>query len=145
MSTEKKLQLPAAIAQVDALRRKNPYVFYVVLGSLSAVIAYFALASGSTKGTAVNVNVVIGQTYAINNPNVGDTLLVTQPGLLSSVDNSEDESRNVCLVSKGTKATVTEISGALGIPNLYVRVKPIEGSCAGKEGWTTKANLQPLQ
>lgn len=142
--SEKKIQLPAVIEQFDKLRKKNPYVVYAGLGAIAAILAYLILAKGSTKGIPVQIDVAVGQSYIVENPNVGDTLLVAQPGVLSSADSQEDESKNICVVPKGSKATVTEISGAMGIPNLYVKLQITDGSCAGKTGWTTKANLKPL-
>lgn len=121
------------------LRKKNPKVFYGGVAAILFIMFFLFTRGGGVESTKIPT-VTMGQTYELRNPNVGDVLLVATPGKLSSAEAKEEDSQNICVVKGGTRATVLEEAVVNYIP--YVKVKPIEGDCVDKTGWTSKVNIK---
>jgi len=98
---------------------------------------------GSSVKQAPAPTVQIGQTYTLTNPNVtggGGVLLLQAPGRMGATDPELREKEQVCVVQSGTPAKVTEETVVRYVK--YVKVEPLEGDCAGKQGWTITVNLK---
>lgn len=85
--------------------------------------------------------VSIGQTVTVQNPNIGNTILLAAPGAVGLADSDNDkDDMIVCRhVLSGTKAVVNEESVVNYIP--FVKITLSDGECAGKIGWMAKVNL----
>ncbi len=116
-------------------------IIYAIAGIVLLVLLYlmFSAGSDSTMSSQVNQTLNIGQSYSLNSPNRGDVLLVRTPGFGSREDESQ-ESENVCVVPSGTAATVEQETVINYMK--FVKVKPTEGDCVGKTGWTAKINIK---
>lgn len=132
------------VAMLTELREKNPKAFYGgIAGAVVLLLLILKLMGGGGVEQAKTVTVQVGQTYQLVNPNVtdgGDVLLFQAPGRMGATDPEIREKEKVCVVDAGTRAKVLEES----IINYvrYVKVEPMEGDCAGKQGWTSVVNLK---
>ncbi len=116
-------------------------IIYAIAGIILLVLLYLMFSAGSDSTVAPNVNQAlnIGQAYKLESTNGGELLLVRTPGFGSREDESKD-SDNVCVVPSGTPATVEQETVINYMK--FVKVKPSEGDCVGKTGWTAKINVK---
>lgn len=134
-----------AFAAILALREQNPPLFYGGLAAL--VVLVLLLFYMMTRGGEVEVKlptVQVGQEATLLNPNIasgGSVLLTEAPGQILSEDIKEREKQIVCTVEGGTRAKVIEKQKLNYVD--YVKVEPLSGECAGKQGWTSMVNVKP--
>jgi hypothetical protein len=119
--------------------RSNPKILYGGI-ALLVVIGVLLMSGGGEEQVTIKTTVTPGQTVVLQNPNVGNTLLMGVPGKLGSADDESEESQNICVVVAGTHALVEEETVVNYIP--FVKVKVLEGSCKDKSGWTSKVNIK---
>lgn len=124
---------------INDLRTGNPKVFYGTIGVIVVLFLLLFMGGGTGESPQIRAALATGETYSLVNPNGGAVLLVAVPGKFSSVEYREEDSQNVCAVKSGTKAVVQEETFQNFIH--YVKVKPSEGECQGKSGWTSKVNI----
>ncbi len=134
----------ALMEKLTALRQEKPALFY---GGIAGVLLVLFLVIKMFGGGGVEQLQVpaiqVGQTYKLVNPNVtggGDVLLFQAPGRMGATDPEIREKEKVCVVKAGTSAKVLEQSVVNYVK--YVKVEPVEGDCAGKQGWTSIVNLK---
>lgn len=135
------------VSLIGKLQKENPKVLY---GGIAVVVIglLFLMTSGTgTIGSVTSKQVTVGQSYTVANPNGpggrGDTMLVPIPGTIAAYDASEKISEESgCSVPAGARATVLDKASGYGVEGLYVKLRIEDGICAGKEGWTTIANLE---
>ncbi len=120
---------------------KNKNIMYAIAGVAAIAIIVMIMTSGSdaTVDPILKQSLTIGQTYTVDGANTGDILLVRTPGFGSREDESK-ESENVCVVKSNTPA-VLEQETVINYMH-FIKVKPTEGDCAGKSGWTAKINIK---
>ncbi len=132
--------------KLTALREEKPALFYGgIAGILLLLFLIFKMFGGSGVEQLKVPTIQVGQTYKLVNPNVtggGDVLLFQAPGRMGATDPEIREKEKVCVVSAGTPAKVLEQSVVNYVK--YVKVEPVEGDCAGKQGWTSIVNLKAL-
>lgn len=133
MSEENKIN---QVADIINTLKTNPKAMYAVAG-VAVVILFAFMTGGEGEKVVIKTTVSTGQTVTIHNPNVGDTVLWTVPGLGVS---DEEEEQMICLVKSGTTATVDEELTTNFIP--YIKLSVKDGDCAGKSGWTPKVNIK---
>lgn len=121
---------------------KNKKVIYGAIGAVALIIIFMIFSSGSDSKLSPNLTkaLTMGQTYTLDNPNHGGVLLVKVPGKFGSREDESKDSDNVCVVDGGTAAVVEEET----VINYmhFVKVKPQQGDCSGKSGWTSKINVK---
>ncbi len=117
----------------------SPKLLYGGIALLVLIVLWLMLRGGGEQ-IEIKTTVTPGQTVTLQNPNVGNTLLVAVPGKLGSADDESDDSQNVCVVPPGTQAVVEEETVVNYIP--FVKVKVLDGSCKDKNGWTSKVNIK---
>ncbi|HEB78249.1 MAG TPA: hypothetical protein ENI90_06970 [Methylothermaceae bacterium] len=136
---------PSALAEkLTALRQEKPMLFYGgIAGILLVLFLVIKMFGGGGVEQAKVPTIQVGQTYKLVNPNVtggGDVLLFQAPGRMGATDPEIREKEKVCVVKAGTPAKVLEQSVVNYVK--YVKVEPVEGDCAGKQGWTSIVNLK---
>ncbi len=123
--------------------KSNPKALAIAVGALALVI-FMVLKGGSDEGvTAAKVAAVsIGQKVTIQNPNIGNTILLAAPGAtgLADSDNDKDDMIVCKQVLSGTTGTLNEETTVNYIP--FAKVTLESGDCAGKTGWMPKVNLK---
>lgn len=140
--SEEKNSISGATGLVDTLK-SNPKAKYAAIGAAVLVALYLTMGgrSGDEGVTQIkSAAVSVGQTVTIQNPNVGNTILVPVPGRLGSADNEEDDTIVCRHVVAGTSATVEEENTVNYIT--FVKVTLKDGECAGKTGWLPKVNIK---
>jgi hypothetical protein len=137
--SEEKSTGPSGLAAIIDTLKNNPKALYAAGGAI--VVVFLAMTLGGNDGQIGEAKVApltIGQTIKIENPNIGNTVLVAVPKLGSS--DSEDDDTIICrVVAPGTSATVEEESTVNYIP--FVKVTLKDGECQGKTGWLPKVNV----
>lgn len=129
-------QIKGAIA---SLKRVDPKILGAC-GVIAIALILMMAGGGSQQSAQVQVKVAPGQNVVLQNPNIGNTLLVASPGQLSSADYDEKDSQNICEVAGGTPALVEEESVVNYIP--WVKVKVLDGPCKDRSGWAPKVNIK---
>ena len=140
MSSEEKPNTAAA-GLIETLKT-NPKALGAA--ALAVVLVLFLVLKGGDDGTKpANVAVIsIGQKVKVENPNVGNTILLAAPGAVGLADSDNDkDDMIVCRhVLSGTTATVDEESTVNYIP--FVKLTLNDGECTGKSGWLAKVNIK---
>jgi hypothetical protein len=130
-------------ASVIANLKSNPKASAIVVGVVALVLFLIFKGSGDEGVTAAKVvPASIGQKVTIQNPNIGNTILLAAPGAvgLADSDNDKDDMIICRQVLSGTTATFNEESTVNYIP--FAKVTLESGDCAGKTGWMPKVNLK---
>ena len=130
--------IPDLIQKIKTLKEHNPKALYG--GIITIVLTILIVNMLSSTGSKVKLQPLQpGQTYTLKNPNVGDSLLTSAPGL-SSAEYVGDDSINICVAKPGTPAKYLEET----VVDLltYIKVEPLQGECQGKSGWTSRMNVQ---
>ncbi len=145
-SKESKAGAGGAIGSILALREENPTLFYSSLAALIVLVLllFYMMTRGAGEVEYKPPAIQVGQEVTLQNPNVttgGKVLLIEAPGQILSEDVKEREKQVVCVVDGGTRARVLE-KQTLNMLE-YVKVEPVEGECAGKQGWTSLVNVKP--
>lgn len=119
---------------------KDPKV--ALIGGVAVVLLLvFFLMSGGGGEKKTAISFVDGQTYTLANPNQGNLILMAVPSLESSaIFEGKETDDSGCLVRPGTPAEYIQQT-MVGYIH-YVKVKPIEGKCEGREGWTASVNVK---
>jgi hypothetical protein len=139
MSEENNINNSAA-GLINTLKN-NPKALYAAAGAVVVVVLAMLMGGGDEGVTQLkSAAVAVGQSVTIQNPNVGNTILVPVPGKLGSADSEEDDSIICRHVVAGTKAVVEEESTVNYIAFAKVTLK--DGECAGKTGWLPKVNIK---
>jgi len=117
-------------------------ILYAIAGvvALIIVITIYNAGSDATLTPTLTQALSVGQSYTLENPNHGGVLLVKTPGKFGSREDESKDSENVCVVEGSTPAIVEQET----VVNYmhFVKVKPTQGECAGKSGWTSKINVK---
>ena len=134
-----------ALASILALRDQNPTLFYGGLAALFVLVLllFYMMTRGGEEEVKLPT-VQVGQEVTLQNPNIttgGQVLLTEAPGQIISEDVKEREKQVICTVEGGTRAKVLE-KQKLNLVD-YVKVEPLSGECAGKQGWTSMVNVKP--
>ena len=128
---------------VIANLKSNPKALAAVVGAV-ALVLFLVIKGGSDDGVtaAKIVPITIGQKVIIQNPNIGNTILLAAPGpvALADSDNDKDDMIICRQVVSGTDATFNEESTINYIT--FAKVTLDSGECAGKTGWMPKVNLK---
>ena len=126
---------------IDKLK-SNPKAL-AILGGAVALVLFLLIKGGRDEGvtSAKVAAVAIGQKVTIQNPNIGNTILLAAPGAvgLADSDNDQDDMIVCKQVASGTTGTFVEESTVNYIP--FAKVTLESGDCAGKTGWMPKVNL----
>lgn len=140
MSSENKPETAAA-GLVENLK-SNPKALAaaaVVLG----LAGFLLVKGGSDEGEkpAKVAAVAIGQKVTVQNPNIGNTILLAAPGAVGLADSDNDKDDMIICrnVLSGTTAVINEESTVNYIP--FVKITINDGECAGKTGWMAKVNV----
>jgi hypothetical protein len=127
---------------VIANLKSNPKAM-AILGGALALVLFLVFKGGSDQGVtqAKVTSVTIGQKVTIQNPNIGNTILLAAPGAvgLADSDNDKDDMIVCKQVVSGTTGTFNEETTVNYIP--FAKVTLESGECAGKTGWMPKVNL----
>ena len=127
---------------VIANLKSNPKAM-AILGGALALVLFLVFKGGSDQGVtqAKVASVTIGQKVTIQNPNIGNTILLAAPGAvgLADSDNDKDDMIVCKQVVSGTTGTFNEETTVNYIP--FAKVTLESGECAGKTGWMPKVNL----
>jgi len=133
----------SGLAGVIANLKSNPKALAIAGGVLALVLFLIFKGSGDEGVTAAKVvPVTIGQKVTIQNPNVGNTILLAAPSPVGLADSENDkDDMIVCKqVLSGTTATLNEETTINYIP--FAKVTLESGDCLGKTGWMPKVNLK---
>ncbi len=139
MSSENKPN--AALAGVIETLKTNPKALAAV-GVAVFLVLFLLLKSGDQGVKPAKVAAIsIGQTVTIQNPNIGNTILLSAPGAVGLADSDNDkDDMIVCRhVVSGSTATFNEETTVNYIP--FVKLTLNDGECAGKTGWMAKVNI----
>jgi len=141
MSSENKPDTAAAAGLIDNLK-SNPKA----LAAAAVVVGlglFLMLKGGSNEGEkpAKVAAVAIGQKVTVQNPNIGNTILLAAPGAVGLADSDNDQDDMIICrhVTSGTTAVVNEESTVNYIP--FVKITLSDGECTGKTGWMAKVNV----
>jgi hypothetical protein len=111
--------------------------------AVAVLLVLFLVLKGTDDGSkSADVAVIsIGQKVTVQNPNIGNTILLAAPGAVGLADSDNDkDDMIVCRhVVSGTSATVNEESTVNYIP--FVKLTLNDGECTGKTGWMAKVNI----
>ncbi len=133
----------SGLAGVIANLKSNPKALAIAGGVLALVLFLIFKGSGDEGVTAAKVvPVSIGQKVTIQNPNVGNTILLAEPGAVGLADSESDQDDMIVCkqVLSGTTATLNEETTVNYIP--FAKVTLESGDCLGKTGWMPKVNLK---
>ncbi|MEI7869487.1 MAG: hypothetical protein WCI11_16485 [Candidatus Methylumidiphilus sp.] len=133
----------SGLAGVIANLKSNPKALAIAGGVLALVLFLIFKGSGDEGVTAAKVApVTIGQKVTIQNPNVGNTILLAAPGAVGLADSENDQDDMIVCkrVLSGTTATLNEETTVNYIP--FAKVTLESGDCLGKTGWMPKVNLK---
>ncbi len=133
----------SGLAGVIANLKSNPKALAIAGGVLALVLFLIFKGSGDEGVTAAKVMpVTIGQKVTIQNPNVGNTILLAAPGAIGLADSENDQDDMIICkqVLSGTTATLNEETTVNYIP--FAKVTLESGDCLGKTGWMPKVNLK---
>ncbi|MFZ4702748.1 MAG: hypothetical protein ACOYMG_22110 [Candidatus Methylumidiphilus sp.] len=123
--------------------KSNP-IGLAIVGVLLALVLFLVIKGGGDEGVtpAKATMINIGQKVSIQNPNIGNTILLAAPGAvgLADSDNDKDDMIICKQVVSGSSATFVEETTVNYIP--FAKVTIESGECAGKTGWMPKVNLQ---
>jgi hypothetical protein len=140
MSSEENKPNAAVAGFVETLKT-NPKALGAAAVAVSLVL--FLVLKGGDEGVkpASVAAVAIGQKVTINNPNIGNTILLAAPGAVGLADSDNDKDDMIICrhVASGSSATVNEESTVNYIP--FVKLTLNDGECAGKTGWMAKVNI----
>ncbi len=132
-----------AVGGVIETLKSNPKAMAAAV-VVVVLVLFLMFKGGSDEGVkpAQVAMVSVGQTVTIQNPNVGNTILVAAPGPvgMADSDNEKDDTIVCRQVKAGTTAKVEEESTVNYIP--FVKVTLNDGDCAGKTGWMPKVNIK---
>jgi hypothetical protein len=130
-------------AGIIANLKSNPKAM-AIAGGIVALVLFLIFKGSSDQGVtaAKVVPVSIGQKVTIQNPNIGNTILLAAPGPtgLADSDNDKDDMIVCRQVLSGTTATFNEETTVSYIP--FAKVTLESGECSGKTGWMPKVNLK---
>ncbi len=141
MSSEKSTTT-SGLAGVIGTLKTNPKAL-AAAGVAVALVLFLVLKSGDEGEKPAKVAAVsIGQTVTIQNPNIGNTILLAAPGPVAIDDSDSDKNDSIVCrnVASGTAARVEEESTVNYIP--FVKLTINDGDCAGKTGWVPKVNIK---
>ncbi|MCX7113091.1 MAG: hypothetical protein NTX45_23835 [Proteobacteria bacterium] len=133
----------SGLAGVIANLKSNPKALAIAGGVLALVLFLIFKGSDDEGVTAAKVvPVSIGQKVTIQNPNVGNTILLAAPGAVGLADSENDQDDMIVCkrVLSGTTATLNEETTVNYIP--FAKVTLESGDCLGKTGWMPKVNLK---
>jgi len=140
MSSENKPN--TAVAGLIENLKSNPKALAAAAVAVGLVL-FLVIKGGSEEGEkpAKVAAVAVGQKVTIQNPNIGNTILLAAPGAVGLADSDNDKDDMIICrhVGSGTTATVNEESTVNYIP--FVKLTLIDGECAGKTGWMAKVNI----
>lgn len=142
MSSENNTNSSPAAGIVENLK-SNPKALAIAVGILAVAIFLVVKGGGDEGVTQAKISTVsIGQKVTIQNPNVGNTILLAAPGPVGLADTDSDKDDMIICrqVLSGTSATVNEESVVNYIP--FAKVTLESGDCTGKTGWMPKVNLK---
>lgn len=125
--------------------RKTPNLL-LLIGAIVGIVVIVNLLSAIThEDDTSRIPVLItGHTYLLKNPNSGPILLSPAPSISGTASYKGIETDdNGCLVMPGTLVLLEEQT----INNYihYAKVKPVQGKCKDRKGWTAVVNLQSDQ
>lgn len=140
MSSENKPN--AAVAGVIETLKTNPKA--LAAAGVAVALVLFLVLKGGDQGVkpAQVASINIGQKVTIQNPNIGNTILLAAPGAVGLADSDNDKDDMIICrnVASGSTATVNEETTVNYIP--FVKVTLESGECTGKTGWMAKVNVQ---
>lgn len=119
---------------------KDPKVA-LIAGVAIVVVVFMLLAGGGGGDKKPAIAFVEGETYILKNPNQGKLILTAVPSLEStSVFEGKETDDSGCMVDPGTRATYIQqtVTGYIH----YIKVKPVEGKCQDRAGWTAAVNVK---
>lgn len=139
MSSENKPN--AALAGLVETLKTNPKA--LAAAGVAVFLVLFLLLKGGDQGVkpAPVATISIGQKVTIQNPNIGNTILLAAPGAVGLADSDNDkDDMIVCRhVVSGSTAVINEETTVNYIP--FVKLTLNDGECAGKTGWMAKVNI----
>lgn len=140
MSSENKPD--TAVAGLIENLKGNPKALAAAAMAVGLVL-FLVIKGGSNEGEkpAKVAAVAVGQTVTVQNPNIGNTILLAAPGAVGLADSDNDKDDMIICrhVVSGTTAVVNEESTVNYIP--FVKITLNDGECAGKTGWMAKVNV----
>lgn len=140
MSSENKPN--AAVAGLIENLKSNPKALAAAAVAVGLVL-FLVIKGSSTEGEkpAKVAAVAVGQTVTVQNPNIGNTILLAAPGAVGLADSDNDKDDMIICrhVASGSTAVVNEESTVNYIP--FVKITLNDGECAGKTGWMAKVNV----
>jgi hypothetical protein len=123
--------------------KSNPKAM-AIAGGIVALVLFLVFKGSSDEGVTASrvASVREGQQVTIQNPNIGNTILLAAPGAvgLADSDNDKDDMIVCKQVLSGTTAIFNDESTVNYIP--FAKVTLESGDCAGKTGWMPKVNLK---
>jgi hypothetical protein len=141
MSSENKPDAVATATGIIETLKSNPKALGAA-GVAVALVLFLTLKGGDQGEKPAQVAAVsVGQKVTIQNPNIGNTILLSAPGpvALADTDNDKDDMIICRNVASGSTATVNEEAIVNYIP--FVKVTLETGECSGKTGWMAKVNI----
>ena len=141
MSSENNTTTSGLAGVIETLK-SNPKAL-AAAGVAVALVLFLVLKSGDEGVKQAKVATIsIGQTVTIQNPNIGNTILLAAPGPVAIDDSDSDKNDSIICrnVVSGTTARVEEESTVNYIP--FVKLTLNDGDCAGKTGWVPKVNIK---
>lgn len=142
MSSEENTKTNSGLAGVLDTLKTNPKA--LAAAAVVLVVGGFLLLKGGDQGVSAAkvATVSIGQKVTVQNPNIGNTILLAAPGAVGLADSENDKDDMIICrqVLSGTTATVEEESTVNYIP--FAKVTLNDGPCQGKTGWMPKVNLK---
>lgn len=128
------------ISPVLSLQAENLKLLGGFAVAIPLLVWLFITFSGSSDPLTTN-SLVIGKIYRLNNPNSGALVLNAAPSLTATASYKGKETGDTgCMVNPGTRATFIEKTFVSYI--IYAKMKPVEGKCKGRTGWTSIVNVQ---
>jgi len=143
MSSENKPDTVPAAGLIENLKG-NPKA--LAAAGVAVVLVLFLLFKGSSdegEKPAKVAAISIGQKVTVQNPNIGNTILLAAPGAVGLADSENDKDDMIICrhVGSGSSAVVIEETVVNYIP--FVKITLNDGECAGKSGWMAKVNIAP--
>ncbi len=132
----------SGLAGIIGTLKTNPKAL-AAAGAVVALVLFLVLKSGDEGVNQTKVAAIsIGQTVTIQNPNIGNTILLAAPGPVAIDDSDSDKNDSIICrnVASGTTARVEEETTVNYIP--FVKLTISDGDCAGKTGWVPKVNIK---
>lgn len=142
----------SAVAKIMAIKESSPQLFFGGIGAIVLVVLGMTMmgGGGSNKTTSPavrNVNISVGQTYALKGVNTTDSSatvrLVAVPGSIAAYDDTVEEGKEASTCKRmpqGTKVKILQEQSAFQATFVEVEILAA-GKCQGRKGWVVSHNI----